>query len=174
MPPANSGPAGTGRAYASGMALRRAFLTWQFVAAAVLPIWLLIGYAVWGSSVAGLFGVMLLVPVVVLVELGLALLFSGRRRVRRRPQLDPLTVSVLTAFQVGVVGIGLFGPATAWFAVLAVAAAIAGFWLGTRLLVQDVRTRVEETMTGIGRPPASGPRPPIDRGEYVVIKPSSH
>jgi hypothetical protein len=156
------------------MALRRAFLTWQFVAAAVLPLWLLVGYAVWGSSVAGLFGVLLLVPVVALAELGLALLFSGRRRVRRRPQLDPLTVSVLTAFQVGVVGIGLFGPATAWFAVLAVAAAITGFWLGTRLLVQDVRTRVQETFPAVGRPPASPQRPPIDRGEYVVIKPSSH
>ena len=31
------------------MALRRAFLTWQFVAAAVLPLWPLVGYAVWGD-----------------------------------------------------------------------------------------------------------------------------
>jgi hypothetical protein len=70
------------------MALRRAFFAWQFAAAAVLPIWLLIGYALWGSTVSGFFGVLVLVPGVLLVELGLALLFSARAGVRRSRALD--------------------------------------------------------------------------------------
>ncbi|WP_375387516.1 hypothetical protein [uncultured Amnibacterium sp.] len=155
------------------MALRRAFFAWQFAAAAVLPIWLLLGYAVWGTGVAGLFGILLLVPVVVLVELGLALLFSARAGVRRSRTLDLPAIGVLAAFQVGVIGVGFFGPATAWFGLLAVAAAIGGFWLGGALLVRDVRSRVEATMASFGRPPAGAPRSPIDAGEYIVIKPAA-
>jgi hypothetical protein len=154
------------------MALRRAFFAWQFAAAAVLPIWLLIGYAVWGASVSGFFGVLLLVPGVLLVELGLALLFSARAGIRRSRALDLPAVGVLAAYQVGVIGLGFFGPATAWFGVLAAVAAIGGFWLGGTLLMRDVRSSVQQTMASFGRPPATTPRTPLDAGEYVVIKPS--
>ena len=154
------------------MALRRAFFAWQFAAAAVLPIWLLIGYAVWGASVSGFFGVLLLVPGVLLVELGLALLFSARAGIRRSRALDLPAVGVLAAYQVGVIGLGFFGPATAWCGVLAAVAAIGGFWLGGTLLMRDVRSRVQQTMASFGRPPVTTPRTPLDAGEYVVIKPS--
>jgi hypothetical protein len=155
------------------MALRRAFFAWQFAAAAVLPLWLLLGYAVWGASVGGLLSVVLLAPLVLLVELGLALLFSARAGVRRSKALDLPAVGVLAAYQVGVIGFGFFGPASAWFGLLAAVAAIGGFWLGGRLLVRDVRSRVQETMTAFGRPPQQpAARTPLDAGEYIVIKPS--
>ena len=156
------------------MAPRRAFFAWQFAAAAVLPLWLLLGYAVWGASVGGLLSVVLLAPLVLVVELGLALLFSARAGVRRSRALDLPAVGVLAAYQVGVIGFGFFGPASAWFGLLAAVAAIGGFWLGGRLLVRDVRERMQATMTAFGRPPqAPAARAPIDAGEYVVIKPSS-
>ncbi|MFD1721824.1 hypothetical protein [Amnibacterium endophyticum] len=153
------------------MTVRRFFYRWQFVAAAVLPIWLLIGYASFGTSVAGFLAVVLLAPLALVVELALALLLSARTGVRRAKALDWPAIGLLAAFQAGVIGIGFFGPATAWFGVLAAAAAIAGFWLGGRLLVEDVRTRVRTTFGG---PAVPGDRRPIDAGEYVVIKPSSH
>jgi len=155
------------------MALRRAFFAWQFAAAAVLPLWLLLGYAVWGASVGGLLSVVLLAPLVLLVELGLALLFSARAGVRRSRALDLPAVGVLAAYQVGVIGFGFFGPASAWFGLLAAVAAIGGFWIGGRLLVRDVRSRVQQTMTAFGRPPQPpAARTPLDAGEYIVVKPS--
>lgn len=174
MPMANSGSAPAPRAYDSRMALRRAFFAWQFAAAAVLPLWLLLGYAVWGSSIGGFFSIVLIAPVVFVVELALAALFSARARIRRERALDLPAVAVLAAFQIGVVGVGLFGPLTAWFGLLAAVAAIGGFWLGATLLVRDLRARVEETMTAFGRPPQQpASRAPIDAGEYIVIKPST-
>jgi hypothetical protein len=155
------------------MALRRAFFAWQFAAAAVLPLWLLLGYAVFGSSVGGFLSVVLFAPVVLVVELALAVLFSARARVRRDRALDLPAVGVLAAFQVGVLGVGFFGPASAWFGLLAAVAAIGGFWLGGRLLIRDLRSRMQETMSAFQPPEQRGPLPPIDAGEYVVIKPSA-
>ncbi len=173
MPSANSGSGTSRPAYDPLMALRRAFFAWQFAAAAVLPLWLLLGYAVWGASVGGFFSIVLLAPVVFVVELALAALFSARARVRQQRALDVPAVAVLAAFQVGVLGVGLFGPLTAWFGLLAAVAAIGGFWLGATLLVRDIRARVQETMTAFGRPPQQpAPRAPINGGEYIVIKPS--
>ena len=149
------------------MALRRAFFVWQFAAAAVLPVWLLIGYAIWGGAAGGVLGVALLAPLVLVVELGLAVLFSARRGVRRSRTLDLPSIGVLGAYQAGVLGFGFFGPATPWFAVLAAVAAIGGFWLGGRLLVRDVRRRVDEL-----RAPYA-PRRSVDAGEYVVVKPTA-
>lgn len=152
------------------MALHRVLRTWWFAAAGVLPLWLLVGYAVWGSSVGGLLAVVLVAPVVLLVELGLALLFTAGARVRRTRVPDPLSIVLVSAFQAGVVGFGFFGPATAWFALLAAAAAIGGFWYGGRRLAGDVRTRVREVLAPLQRPRVD--RTPIDAGEYVVVKPS--
>lgn len=154
------------------MGLRRAFFAWQFAAAAVLPIWLFIGYAVSGSPASGLVGVVLAAPVVAVVELGLALLFSARAGIRRRKALDAPAVAVLAAFQLGVIGFGTFGPASAWFAVLAAIAAVGGFWLGGRLLAHDVQVRMQQTMAGFQQPQPTS-RAPIDAGEYIVIKPAA-
>lgn len=152
------------------MALRRAFFAWQFAAAAVLPIWLLLGYALWGASVGGLLSVVLLAPLALAAELALALLFSARAGIRRTRALDLPAVGVLAAYQIGVFGFGFFGPATAWFGLLAAVAAIGGCWLGATLLVRDIRTRVQQTMTAFPRPPEPGPRRPLDAGEYIVVK----
>lgn len=170
MPAANAGPVAAPRSYDRGMTVRRFLYRWQFVAAAVLPIWVLVGYAAFGTSVVGFLGVLLLAPLVLVAELGLALLLSARTPVRRARALDAPAIGVLSAFQLGVIGLGFFGPATAWFGVLAVAAAIGGAWIGGRLLVEDVRGRVRATF---GAPPPARDRRPIDAGEYVVVKPSS-
>jgi hypothetical protein len=172
MPTANTGAAVGTRAYDRPMALRRAFHAWQFAAAAVLPLWLLLGYTLWGRSVGGFLSLVLLVPIVIVTELALASLFSARARIRRERALDLPAVAVLSVFQVGVIGFGFFSPLSDWFGLLAAVAAIGGIWLGARLLGRDVRARVQETMTALGRPPQPQ-RPPLDAGEYVVIKPSA-
>ncbi|HEV7622813.1 MAG TPA: hypothetical protein VGO26_01645 [Amnibacterium sp.] len=151
--------------------IRRAAFVWQFAAAVVLPLWVLTGYAIWGAGIGGFLGVSLLAPLLVVAQLALAVLFTARASVRRLRMLglaDTAAVAVLTA---AVIGVGFFGPATTWFGVLAVAAALAGLWLGGYELVTDVRARMRETLAAFGfRPPEV--RPSIDAGEYVVIKPS--
>ena len=68
------------------------------------------------------------------------------------------------------IGLGFFGAASAWFGLLAAAAAIGGFWVGGRLLARDVRSRLQQPF---GPPQPADRRPPIDAGEYVVIRPST-
>jgi hypothetical protein len=174
MPRANIRLGRCAPTYIEAMWIRRAFYVWQFVAAAVLPVWVLLGYAISGTSIAGLLGVVLVAPLVLAVELGLALLFSARATVRQARALDAPAIAVLAAFQVGVLGFGVFGAVSAWFGLLAAAAAIGGFWLGGRLLMNDVRARMQ---AAFGPFNPAGPtiptgRAPIDAGEFVVIKPA--
>jgi hypothetical protein len=153
------------------MPIRRAFFVWQFAAAAVLPLWVLLGYALWGSGLNGLFGIALLAPLLVLTELGLAVLFTARASVRRPRALDWPAIGVLALFHVAVIGLGFFGPASAWFGVLAVASALGGYWLAILLLVREVRARMRATLASLGYQPPP-PQRPLDAGEYVVVKPN--
>jgi hypothetical protein len=153
------------------MPIRRAFFVWQFAAAAVLPLWVLLGYALWGGGVGGLLGIALLAPLIVVTQLGLAVLFTARASVRRSRALDWPATGALALFSAAVVGLGFFGPSAAWFGVLAVAAALGGFWLATVELVREVRARMRATLASLGYPPQPAPKP-LDAGEYVVIKPS--
>jgi hypothetical protein len=157
-----------------GSALGRAFFVWQFAAAVVLPLWVLVGYAIWGHGLGGLFGVALLAPLLVVVELALAVLFSARASVRRPRSLDGGPMAVLTVFHLAVIGLGFFGPAASWFGVLAIAAALGAGWLGGALLVREVRERMRATLAAVGYPgtrQAPVDAKPIDAGEYIVVKP---
>ncbi|MGN6742628.1 MAG: hypothetical protein ACTHJL_04940 [Amnibacterium sp.] len=155
-------------------ALRRAAFVWQFAAAAVLPLWLLVGYALWGAGVGGFLGIALLAPLAIVALLGLAVLVAARGAVRRTRMLGGADAAVLAVLTLALVGFGFFGPATAWFGVLAVAAVLGGYWLAGWELVTDVRTRMRQTLAAFGLAPqtAQAARTPIDAGEYVVLKPS--
>lgn len=155
-------------------AVRRAAFVWQFAAAVVLPLWLLVGYAVWGAGLGGLLGITLLAPLTVVGLLGFAGLLTARSAVRRARMLGSADAGVLALITAALVGVGFFGPATTWFGVLAVAAVLGGWWLAGWELVIDVRTRMRRTLAafGLGPEAAEPSRTPIDAGEYVVIKPS--
>ena len=56
LPLANTVSVRARTAYDSRMALRRVFFAWQFAAAAVLPLWLLLGYAVFDQELAACHG----------------------------------------------------------------------------------------------------------------------
>ena len=133
--------------------IRRAAFVWQFAAVVVLPLWLLIGYAIWGAGLGGFLGISLLAPLLVVAQLALAALFTARGSVRRPRMLGLADTAVLAVVTVAVAGFGFFTPITPWFGVLAVAGVLGGFWLGGSELVTEIR-------------------PAIDAGEYVVIKPS--
>jgi hypothetical protein len=153
------------------MVIRRAFFVWQFAAAVVLPLWVLLGYALWGGGAGGLVAVTLLTPLLVIAQLGLAALLSARASVRRARALGWADVAVIAVLSLAVVGLGFFGPAMTWFAVLAVAAVLGGYWLAIAELVTEVRTRMRATLASLGYEPQPA-HTPIDAGEYIVIKPA--
>ena len=77
------------------MLIRRGFYRWQFAAAIVLPVWLLLGYAFFGSSGWGVIGLMFATPIA-FISLGVvALVVAARPDVRRTKAVDWADVAVL-------------------------------------------------------------------------------
>jgi hypothetical protein len=150
------------------MLLRRGFWYLQFAAALVLPLWVLTGYAVWGSGTAGFLGVAILAPLLVVAQLGLAAALVARRSVRASRMVGRADAAVLAAFSLTVIGAGFFGPATTWFGVLAVAALLGAYWLAVTELATEVRSRVRTTLDALG---IRRPVQPRDAGEYIVLPP---
>ena len=158
--------------YDRQMRIRRAAWYWLYAEIAVLPAWVLVGWAVWGSGARSFVGVALLTPLLVVGLLAIAVLFSIRSSVRRTKTLTWPDAGVLAAITAGIVGVGFFGPATAWFAVLALGAGIAAFWVGVWELLVEVRQGIRTAFVSMSTPPATK-QAPIEAGEYVVLPPAS-
>ncbi|MEI5583085.1 MULTISPECIES: hypothetical protein [unclassified Agromyces] len=163
------------------MLIRRAFYRWQFIAAVVLPVWLLIGYAIFGSSGWGVIGLMFAAPIA-FVTLGVvALLVAARPDVRRDKAVDWADVAVLGTWHLLVVAAGVYGPTGITFAILAMVGAIAAFWYAVWRLLSDGARRVRATMEeyeriaysrepGAGLPGERSETRPADGGEVIVIR----
>ncbi|MGR2751485.1 hypothetical protein [Agromyces arachidis] len=161
------------------MLIRRAFYRWQFIAAVALPVWLLIGYAIFGSSGWGVIGLMFAAPIA-FVSLGVvALIVAARPDVRRAKAVDWADVAVLGAWHLLIVAAGLYGPTGITFAILAMIGAIAAFWYAVWRLLSDGARRVRATMEEYERIAASGGAPgagetgtrrTTDAGEVIVIR----
>lgn len=164
------------------MLIRRAFYRWQFIAAIVLPVWLLIGYAIFGSSGWGVIGLMFATPIA-FISLGVvALLIAARPDVRRDKAVDWADVAVLGVWHLLLIAAGVYGPTGITFAILAMIGAIAAFWYAVWRLLSDGARRVRATMEeyeriatsggapGAGIPGETGARRPADGGEVIVIR----
>lgn len=156
------------------MLLRRAFFYWQTAAALVLPVWLLVGWGIWGSSAGELVGVAITAPILVIALLIVVGLTIARRSVRQQRAVSWLDVGVLALWHAMLIGLGFFGPASNWFAVFAVVAAIVAFWSAVWQLVRETRRRVQAVFDEIQRAaaPQGAPRPPLDAGEFIVLPPT--
>ena len=164
------------------MLIRRAFYRWQFAAAIVLPIWLLIGYAIFGSSGWGVIGLMFATPIAFITLGVVALLVAARPDVRRDRAVDWADVAVLGVWHLLIVAAGLYGEAGITFAILAMVGAIGAFWYAVWRLLSDGARRVRATMAeyeriaaegaapGAGIPGQREPRRPADGGEVIVIR----
>jgi hypothetical protein len=164
------------------MLIRRAFYRWQFIAAIVLPVWLLIGYAIFGSSGWGVIGLMFAAPIA-FVSLGVvALVIAARPDVRRAKAVDWADVAVLGVWHLLIIAAGVYGPTGITFAILAMVGAIAAFWYAVWRLLSDGARRVRATMeeyerlASSGRAPGAGipgqartPRAE-DGGEVIVVR----
>lgn len=153
------------------LAVRRAFFVEQFVAVVALPVWVIVGWSIWGP--AGVPGTVNLTPFLVVLltvacQTALAVVFSLRATVRRQRAVSAADAAVLALLAAAVVGAGFFSAGVSAFLGAAVVIVVAGFWLGVVELLRELRARVRSTLSSLGITPRPGP---VDRGEYVVLPP---
>ncbi|MFC6355244.1 hypothetical protein [Luethyella okanaganae] len=154
------------------MIIRRAFYHWQFVAAVALPVWILVGWGVFGQGGWGILGLLLVCPVVFVTLTAVSLLVYARPTVRRERAVSWTDVALFTVWHGAVIGFGFFGSTTTLFAVLGVLAAIAGFWISLWELFTDGARSMRVTLDAFEQAampsqPAAGPGVPRSgqRGE---------
>lgn len=166
------------------MLFRRAFLRWLVAAAVVLPIWLGVGWAVFGGGGWGTLGLVIAVPVAFIALAVVALLVWIRPTVRSQRAVSWTDVAVIGAWHASIIGIGFYGQGATFFSVLAILLAVGAFWSAVWQLISDGARRVQATMTEFerlaaqqtgsvpGRDAAAGTttrRPPFDDGDDDVI-----
>jgi hypothetical protein len=159
------------------------------IAVVVLPIWLAVGWAIFGGGGWGTLGLVLVVPIAFVVLGVVALLTNVRPTVRHERALSWIDVGVLSAWQLSIIGTGFYGATATGFGVLAILLGIAAFWVAVWQLVTDGAGRMKASMAEFERlaaeqPAASaggstggaqgsaGPgsrRPPFDDGSDDVI-----
>ena len=162
------------------MLIRQAFLRWLVAAVLVLPIWLAVGWAVFGGGGWGTLGLIITVPVAFLALGIIALVVWARPTVRAERAVSWTDVSVIGAWHASIIGIGFYGQGSAFFGVAAILLAIAAFWVAIWQLVSDGARRMQATMseferlaaqqagTSAGQDAAGGTprtRPPFDDGD---------
>ncbi|MDA3804440.1 hypothetical protein [Clavibacter sp. CT19] len=140
------------------LALRRALHRWQPLAVVVLPAWLLVGWAAFGSG-----GWELLLVIIAAGALGVALvaglgLVRARRSVRESRALSALDAVALGVTTVAVIGTGTYSLVSTWCAVLAVLSVVALLVLAVRQLLVETRQRMQDVLSTIERD--AQPRPP--------------
>ena len=171
------------------MLLRRALYRWQMISVVVLPIWLAVGWAIFGGGGWGTLGLVLVVPIAFVVLGIVALLTNVRPTVRHERALSWIDVGVLTAWQLSIIATGFYGATATGFGVLAILLGIAAFWAAVWQLVTDGANRMKASMAEFERlageqqgGPASSStggatgtsnpgvrRPPFDDGSDDVI-----
>ncbi|MFF2390455.1 hypothetical protein [Agromyces sp. NPDC058104] len=163
------------------MLIRRLFYRWQFIAIVALPVWLLVGWAIFGSGGWGTLGLVIVVPIAFLTLGVVALLVNARPTVRRERAVSWTDVGVIGAWHAALIATGFYTAGAAFFGILAIVAAIAAFWVSLWQLVKDGAKRMNASMAeferlaaeqqgGMPRQDAPGVRrPPFDDGDDDVI-----
>ncbi|WP_292832572.1 MFS transporter permease [Microbacterium sp.] len=147
------------------MWLRRAFFQWLIPAAFVLPLWLLIGWIVFGASPWALLWVFVSVPVVFIGQLTLSLLVRARGTVRISRSVSWIDVALFGAWHVLIVALGVFSNPW-WWPVLGVTVAVGVALLWTQLweLWREAKPMVAMRRTADGVAYIPAPRFETTRG----------
>ncbi|WP_194398196.1 MFS transporter permease [Microbacterium atlanticum] len=160
------------------MWVRRAFFGWLIPAAFLLPLWLLVGWAVFSAGGWEFLWVLFLaIPGVFLWQLLLTLLVRARGTVRAHRAVSWWDVLGFTVWHGLVISLGFF--AEDWWAPVMVVTILAGvglFWLELWQLWSEARPSrfVLHTTEGVAYIPAPQGRAQQFESEVVVIseKPS--
>jgi hypothetical protein len=123
------------------MWLRRALFHWLLPAALVLPLWLVVGWAVSGASGwVFLWVLFIAVPSVLVGQLVATLLVRARGTVRHSRELSWWDVLVFGVWHVLVIAVGLYPEGAFWpLLIAATAGFLAVFWVSLWQLFREAR-----------------------------------
>jgi hypothetical protein len=152
------------------MMIRRAFYYWQFIAVIVLPLWVLIGRGVFGSSVGWDFVLFLLLcPILAFALVAIAGLTTARKSVRSERAVSWIDAGVLAAWHTVIIAYGFMDAPL--LAALIVIVAVAAFWIALWQLVTETRDRFNSLVEGFERdaqrPTYPGER--LDNGNVIIL-----
>ncbi|MFT3799310.1 MFS transporter permease [Microbacterium sp.] len=154
------------------MWLRRAFYRWLIPAAFVLPLWLVIGWIVFGASAWALLWVFISAPIVLAWQLILTLLVRARGTVRASGTVSWMDIGVIGVWHLLIVGLGTFGDGWWWLTLLAtVLVGFTGLWTSLWQLWREAKPSpiVLRTPDGVGYVPAPAPRAPRGSTDDVIV-----
>ncbi|WP_104197696.1 MFS transporter [Cryobacterium sp. M15] len=124
------------------MIIRRAFYHWQFIAAGALPLWLLVGSAIFGSGAWAVLGIFFGAVLIGLGLLLVALVIYARKDVRETRALSYADVGVLTLWHALIIAIPFSTDAAGWLSVLVIIGGLGVFWFVVWELFDAARRRV--------------------------------
>jgi hypothetical protein len=143
------------------MLFRRALFYWQFTAALLLPVWVVVGRGLYGSSN----GWDILLFIVLSIVLGVALLAvagltTARKSVRSTRSVSVRDAIILSVWHVAIVAYG-FNDFALLAAVIILLTVIA-FWQAVIALFTETRDRVRSAF--------ALPEFPVDAGTYTSTR----
>ncbi|NQX10021.1 MFS transporter [Microbacteriaceae bacterium VKM Ac-2855] len=143
------------------MRARRAFGSWQFIAALILPAWVLLGYGIFGGSSGWTtLGLLIAAPILAVALAVVASIVAFRVTVR--PTRSPAwpDIAVLGAWHASIIWFGFF-PSGAWaIGMLSVVIGIAAFWYAVARFFGDARAALVEFAD------VSAARASVPNGQY--------
>jgi hypothetical protein len=154
------------------MYLRRALYYWQFIAALILPLWVLIGRGIILSDVGWDFLLYLvLCPILFVVMMTVAGLTAARKSVRSVRAVSWRDAAVMLAWHAVIASYG-FVAASA-LAVVVVVIGVLAFWNAAWQLYTETRARVKSALSldpvDMGTYTAQSREP--DAGRVIIINP---
>ncbi|ODT38804.1 MAG: MFS transporter permease [Microbacterium sp. SCN 71-17] len=160
------------------MVLRRLFLRWLFPAAFLLPLWLFVGWIVFGGGSGwALLWLLIAAPAVFVTQILVALIVRGRGSVRLERSASWRDVVGVGLWQVVVIALGLYDSRTFFpLLVLSVVGAFVLLWSSLAQMWNEARAGVAllHTSDGTGYIPPTQERPrPQAAGEVIVISEKS-
>lgn len=128
------------------MFLRRLFFYWQFIAVVVLPLWLVVGWPIFGAGGWKVLGVFFGAVVLGLALLIVSLLFYARKDVRETKTVSWRDVGVLTLWHALIIGVGFYAASSPWISVLVIVVGVLAFWFALWELLAAARRRVRSVI----------------------------
>lgn len=158
------------------MWLREAYFRWLFPAAFLLPLWLLVGWAVFQGGWAILWLLFIAMPSVFAGQLLLTLLTRSRATVRAERALSWLDVAGFTLWHGLTIAVGFFiDGAFGWLLAAAIVVGIGLIWLQLWQLWNEAKNegvRIRETISWSTIPRMDDPSSPAPQRDVIVVKES--
>lgn len=131
------------------MFVRKAFLYWQFAAVIVLPLWLVVGWPIFGAGGWKVLGVFLGAVVLGFGLATVAGLIYARKDVRVTRAVSWPDVGVLALWHALIIAVGFYAESAPLLSIAVIIVGAGAFWLAVWELYTAARRRVRAVMTEI-------------------------